>query len=87
MPLNSSAADPICPTFAAGTFSVISKAGVANTINDCVAPGGANGYVNQLPSTTAGSFNNDWGNNVLTQSVTPTYSSGLLSFGNTGLQS
>jgi hypothetical protein len=87
MPLLSSAADPICPTFAAGSMSIVSGSGNFNLNNDSAAPGVANGYVNQCPSITVGSFNNDWNNDYLTQTKTPTYSSGLLSFGNTGLQS
>lgn len=86
--------DQICPTFAAGAMSVISGGGVGDFLNDCysqatVITGGtqACGYLNSIPSTTVGSFNNDWTNGYLTQSKTPTYSSGLLSFGNTGLQS
>lgn len=87
MPLNSSGADPICPTFAAGSISVNSTSGNFNINNDSAAPGGANGYVNQVPNSTAGSFNYGWANGDLTKSVQPNYSNGLLSFGNTGLQS
>lgn len=84
--LNSSN-DPLCPTFAAGSMSINSGTTVFNLNNDSAAPGQPNGYVNQAPSMTVGSFNNDWNNDYLTQTKTPTYSSGLLSFGNTGLQS
>ena len=87
MPLLSSAADPICPTFASGSMSINSGTSVFNLNNDCAAPGVANGYANQAPSITVGSFNNDWNNDYLTQSKQPSYSNGLLSFGNTGLQS
>ena len=79
--------DPICPTFAAGTIALATGSPVNGFNNDSVAPGGANGYVNQYPSLTVGSFNNSWTNGDLNQNVQPTYRNGLLSFGNTGLQS
>ena len=84
--LNSSA-DPICPTFSSGYLSIQSTSNFSDLNNDSANPGSANGYQNQEPGITVGSFNNDWNNGCLTQSVTPTYSSGLLSFGNTGRQS
>ena len=85
--LNSSN-DPICPTFAAGSFSLVSNAkSIFSNLNDSAAPGVANGYANTIIGLTVGSFNSDWNNNVLTQSIQPAYSNGLLSFGNTGLQS
>ena len=83
-----SANDPICPTYAAGSFSLVSSAkSIFVNLNDSAAPGQANGYANTVVSFTVGSFNSDWNNNVLTQSVQPAYSNGLLSFGATGLQS
>lgn len=85
-PLNS-LNDPICPTFASGTFSLISGNGISDINNDSAKPGQPNGYVNQTPSDSVGGFNNDWNNDTLNQKVTPTYSSGLLSFGHTGQQS
>lgn len=88
--LSNSAADPICPTFAAGTNALLTgKGGNAGGEfnNDCALKGQPNGYYNSFPSTTVGSFNNDWSNGCWTQSVQPTYSNGLLSFGNTGRQS
>ena len=80
-------ADHITPTYAAGTISVVS-AGNKAFINDSVAPGQPNGYQNQVDDDTVGSFNSNWANGCLSQSVAPTYgSSGLLSFGSTGRQS
>ncbi len=82
-----SLADAICPTYAAGTNANISQGAKAFN-NDSACPGQPNGYQNTLTGSTVGSFNNDWINYDLTQSVAPTYSSaGLLSFGRTGLQS
>lgn len=81
-----STADAICPTFAAGTVAIISS-GAKATNNDGALPGGANGYQNQYPCGTAGSFNNEWSNGCWSQNIQPTYSSGLLSFGRTGRQS
>ena len=81
-------ADAICATYAAGTLSIVSGSSSKNLNNDSAKPGSPNGYQNQNPSETVGSFNNDWANGDLSQSVSPTYSSsGLLSFGRTGLQS
>ena len=80
--------DAICPTFAAGTISIISNNSVVASHSDSALAGGANGVTGQFPSSTAGSFNNEWANGVLTQSVAPTFSSGgLNTFGRTGLQS
>ena len=79
-----SLADPICPTYAAGTLSTTYGAKALN--NDSAGPG-ANGYLNTLNDDTVGSYNNTWTNGVNTQSILPTYSAGLLSFGHTGLQS
>ena len=55
--------DPICPTFAAGTFSIISTSGI----------GDVNGDLTVIPCTTVNSFNNQWANGVVTQSIAPTY--------------
>ena len=90
-----SSKDPICPTYAAGTFAKMSTNGGGDILNDYYSQNTSitgstqsNGYINEFSySRTVGAFNNDWNNSYLTQSVTPTYSSGLLSFGNTGLQS
>ena len=84
--------DPICPTYAAGAISQISGKGAASLIefnNDGWngQPGANYGYQNQAAGETVGSFNNDWQNGCHSQSVQPTYSSGLLSFGRTGRQS
>ena len=87
MSLTSSASDPTCPTFAAGSMSLNSGASVWNNNNDSVAPGQPNGYVNTCPTLTVGSFNAGWINGYLTQTVQPVYRNGLNSFGSTGLQS
>ena len=81
-------ADPICPTYAAGTVSLTSGGGFSDRLTDAAGPG-ANGYLTntELASSTVGGFNNDWANDCHSQSVQPTYSSGLLSFGRTGRQS
>ena len=79
--------DPICPTFAAGTFSIISDGGVFNTLADSVSATGVNGYTTQAPCETVGSFNTFWTNGCHTQTVQPTFSTTLLSFGATGRQS
>ena len=99
---SSSAQDPIAPTYGTGAVSIMSgvntaQPGVNSTVgdflNDSAAPGQPNGYVNNFTDygssgmSRAGGFNNGWANGDLTQSVQPTYSSGLLSFGRTGLQS
>lgn len=84
---SNSLADPICPTYAAGSFSKVSLNANTNLNNDSASASGANGYANTVAGSTVGSFNNDWTNGDLTQSVTPTYSSSLIQFGNTGLQS
>lgn len=80
-------ADAICPTFASGTFSVISGSDVFDTNGDCALPAGVNGYTRTVPDITAGSFNNGWVNKCHTQTVAPTFSSSLVDFGNTGRQS
>ena len=88
--LNNSAADPLCVTYAAGTLSLTTGKGTGaggDFNNDCAKPGQPNGYYNSFPSNTVGGFNNDWSNGCNSQSVNPTYSSGLLSFGETGRQS
>ena len=82
-----SLADAICPTFAAGSFSKISGGTTGDILNDSAAPGQANGYANSINDITVGSFNNTWTNGDLSQNVQPVYRNGLLSFGNTGLQS
>jgi hypothetical protein len=79
--------DPICATYAAGTISLATGSPINGFNNDSVAPGQPNGYINSFPNLTVGSFNNAWTNGDLTQSVQPVYRNGLLSFGNTGLQS
>ena len=82
-----SLADPICPTYAAGTLSITSSGSKALN-NDSAGPAGnPNGYVNQINDATVGSYNNNWTNGYHTQSKNPTYSTGLLSFGRTGSQS
>lgn len=76
-------ADVICPTFAAGTVSLQRQ-----FLNDNALAGGTNGYTNQNPFfNTVGSANVAWNNECLTQSVTPTFSTSLVDFGNTGRQS
>lgn len=87
--LGDSLKDPICPTYAAGTVSLMSKADFSDRLLDG-AGSGANGYLanTEQASVTVGSFNCDWNNDCWSQSVLPTYGSGgLLSFGNTGRQS
>ena len=81
-----SLADPICPTYAAGTVSIISS-GAKATNNDSALAGQPNGYQNQVAGSTVGSFNNDWQNGCWSQNVQPTYSTSLLDFGHTGRQS
>ena len=88
--VSNSLSDPICPTYAAGTNSLTTGKGTnagGDFNNDCAMKGQPNGYFNSYPSSTVGGFNNDWQNGYNTQSKTPTYSSGLLSFGRTGSQS
>lgn len=76
-------ADAICPTFAAGTLSL-----ATDVLSDCALAAGANGYTNENPyQNTVGSFNTAWNNGCLTKTVTPTFSSSLVDFGRTGLQS
>ena len=84
---NNSNADPICPTYAAGTLSLWTNRQGSGFNNDAACPGQPNGYINTQVSLTVGSFNSDWTNSYLTQSKQPVYRNGLLSFGNTGLQS
>ena len=81
-----SLADPICPTYAAGTFSLMSG-GNKSTNNDSAMPGGPNGYQNVVACSDVGSFNNGWQNGCWSQDVTPTFSTSLLDFGHTGRQS
>ena len=88
--LSNSAADPICPTYAAGTISLVTGKGAnagGDFNNDCAMKGQPNGYFNTMVCSTVGSFNSGWENGCWTQTVQPTYSKGLLSFGNTGRQS
>jgi hypothetical protein len=67
---------------------------VGDFLNDASVPGQPNGYANafsayQCGLNRAGGFNNGWTNGCLSHSgfgVPPTYSSGLVSFGNTGRQ-
>lgn len=87
MSLTSSASDPSCPTYAAGTISLMNGAAILMNNNDSAAPGQPNGYTGTFPALTVGSFNAAWANGDLTQTVQPVYRNGLLSFGNTGLQS
>lgn len=76
-------ADAICPTFAAGTISL-----VTDILDDKAVAGSGNGYSGQNPYfNTAGSFNTAWNNECLTQSVTPTFSTSLVDFGTNGRQS
>ena len=87
MSLTSSASDPVCPTYAAGTWSLSNGSSILMNNNDCAQPGQPNGYGNTFPSMTVGSFNAAWTNGYLTQTVLPVYRNGIMSFGNTGLQS
>ena len=81
-------ADNICPTYAAGTVSVVSS-----NNNDFYAPtitGATNtlGYINQSNyENTVGSPNNSWNNGALSNTVLPTFSNSLVDFGATGRQS
>jgi len=84
---SSSAQDPTCPTYAAGTISTSNGSAIMMNNNDSAAPGQPNGYANTFPALTVGSFNAGWTNGYLTQTKQPVYSNGLASFGNTGLQS
>ncbi len=92
--LLNSTADPICPTYGAGTVSVttakISTGGAGEFNNDGWnnQPGAGYGAFNQNDyGRTVNAKNDAWTNDCLTQSIQPTYSSGLLSFGRTGRQS
>ena len=85
-------ADHITPTYAAGTISTNSMNGTGDILNDCASASGANGYTNNFDNISlgvarVGGYNSGWNNGCLTQSVTPVYANGLLSFGNTGRQS
>jgi len=75
------------------------QAGVNSTVgdflNDAAVPGQPNGYTNNFTNyaasgmSRAGGYNNGWCNGSLSHQgfgIPPTYSSGLLSFGNTGRQ-
>lgn len=79
--------DSICPTFGAGTMSIVSDGDAFDLLADKVSATGLNGYTNQYPSRSAGSFNFGWANGCLVQSVTPTFSTSLVDFGTTGRQS
>ena len=68
---------------------------VGDFLNDSASPTGANGYINNFTSygssglNRVGGFNSGWANGCLSHQglgCAPTYSSGLLSFGNTGRQ-
>lgn len=68
---------------------------VGDFLNDSASATGANGYVNNFTDygtsslSRCGGFNNGWANGCLSHQgfgVPPTYSSGLVSFGNTGRQ-
>lgn len=63
-------ADPSIPTFGTTAFSIISGNDAIDLLNDSALAGSANGYQNQEPCITAGSFNANWNNHVLTP-VTP----------------
>jgi hypothetical protein len=83
--------DPICPTYASGTFALITGTGSVNEFNNDFYNGKAGatyGYNNEFTyGRTVGANNNDWANASLSQSVPVVYRNGLLSFGNTGRQS
>ena len=85
--LLNSANDPICPTYAAGSISLATSTGNFAYNNDSAAPGQPNGYAGTIVDMTVGSFSGSWNNGCHTQTVLPTYSNGLLSFGRTGRQS
>jgi hypothetical protein len=79
-------ADAICPTFAAGCLSMVTRvlddcATSYNVTNSVTKNLVINPYFNNV-----GSQNNDPCNAVLSKTVTPTYST-LSAFGTTGLQS
>ncbi len=59
-------ADPSIPTFSAGTFSVVSSNTVFNLLNDSALAGSANGYQNEDPCFSVGSFNANFNNRILT---------------------
>ena len=68
---------------------------VGDFLNDSLSPGSPNGYINNFTSygssgmNSVGGFNSGWANGCLSHQgfgIPPTYSSGLLSFGNTGRQ-
>lgn len=76
-------ADRICPTHAAGTISLVTQ-----VLNDGASATVAEGSVNKNGYyQTVGSSNFRWTNGCLTQTVTPTFSTSLVDFGNTGRQS
>ena len=84
--------DHITPTYAAGTISINSGSATGDILNDSASGSGANGYTNNFDNISlgvarVGGYNSGWNNGCLTQSVTPVYANGLLSFGNTGRQS
>ena len=99
--LTSSAQDPIAPTYGTGALSIVSgttlegNTTVGDFLNDSAAPGQPNGYINNFTSYGAsqmnrvGGYNSGWANGCLSHQgfgCAPTYSTGLLSFGNTGRQ-
>jgi hypothetical protein len=79
--------DPICPTYAAGSISIMSGTGTGDVLNDSALAGQPNGYNNTITGFTVGSFNNGWENGCWSQNVVPTYSSSLIRFGLEGRQS
>lgn len=81
-------ADSICPTFSAGTLSVISTGTGGDVLNDSALAGQPNGTANQNTVTkTVGSFNYKWNNGCLSQNVQPVFRTSLVKFGDTGRQS
>lgn len=75
--------DRICPTFATGTVSLVNR---NNT--DAALAGSVEGTTGKSTyHNTVGSSNFSWVNGCLTQTVTPTFSTSLVDFGNTGRQS
>jgi hypothetical protein len=92
--LLNSLSDPQCPTYASGTMSlttnktVLGASGEFNNDGWCNVPGINYGGFNQSDyGRTVNAKNDAWTNDCLTQSIQPTYSSGILSFGRTGRQS
>ena len=77
----------VCPTFASGSFSIISGTSTFDLLSDSALASGANGYQNTVPDITVGSSNCGLTNKVNTQSIAPTFSTSLGFFGTTGQQS